>query len=290
MGFLTDITDSVGLTDTGAGDRAAEAQAAAMREANAMLQNMYGESKERFSPYLQQGQMSLGQLAQLSGSMPTQAQRFTEADFQEDPGYQHRLAEGQKAIERSAAARGGLGGGKTLKALQRYGQGMGAQEYGASRNRFLQDQQMDQQFRQAKMSQLGQLAGMGQGAAGSLSNMGAGIGGQMGQNIMGVGQQRANAELARGQGMKDLWQMGMQGAAMACWVARAIFGEENPKWLMARNYVLNIGPKWFRDFYLKHGENFAKKVEKSKTLKIILKPLFEYFAFRGRKKLEVKYA
>ena len=33
-----------------------------------------------------------------------------------DPGYQFRLSEGQKALERSAAAGGSLGSGGTLKA------------------------------------------------------------------------------------------------------------------------------------------------------------------------------
>jgi len=208
MAFLTDLTDSIGLTDTEGGGRAAEAQAAAMRETNALLRQQYGESKERFAPYLQQGEMSLRDLAGLAGSMPIQAQRFTEADFQEDPGYRFRLAEGQKAIERSAAARGGLGGGKTLKALQQYGQNMASQEYGASRNRFMQDQQMDQQLRQAKLGQLGQLAGMGQNAASALGGYGQTMAGQMGQNAMSVGQQRAMGELAKGQGMKDLYRMG----------------------------------------------------------------------------------
>ena len=42
-----------------------------------------------------------------------------------DPGYAFRLAEGQKAIERSTAARGGLQSGAALKAAAEYGQAMG---------------------------------------------------------------------------------------------------------------------------------------------------------------------
>jgi hypothetical protein len=52
-----------------------------------------------------------------------------------DPGYAFRLAEGQKAIERSTAARGGLQSGAALKAAARYGQEMGSQEYQNAFNR-----------------------------------------------------------------------------------------------------------------------------------------------------------
>ena len=50
-------------------------------------------------------------------------------EFTEDPGYQFRLQEGQKALERSAAARGGLLSGATGKGLVRYGQDFATQEY-----------------------------------------------------------------------------------------------------------------------------------------------------------------
>jgi hypothetical protein len=55
----------------------------------------------------------------------------------QDPGYAFRLSEGQKALDRSAAARGGLISGGALKAATRYGQDMGSQEYGNAYNRAL---------------------------------------------------------------------------------------------------------------------------------------------------------
>ena len=60
-------------------------------------------------------------------------------NFQADPGYGFRLSEGMKALERSAAARGGLMSGGTGKALQRYGQDLASQEYGNAFQRFQQD-------------------------------------------------------------------------------------------------------------------------------------------------------
>lgn len=53
----------------------------------------------------------------------------TGAAIYEDPGYQFRLEEGAKALERSAAARGVLRTGGTLKDLLSYGQDLASQEY-----------------------------------------------------------------------------------------------------------------------------------------------------------------
>jgi hypothetical protein len=57
------------------------------------------------------------------------ARPFTMDQFQADPGYAFRLSEGQKALERQAAARGGLISGSALKAASRFGQEMGSQEF-----------------------------------------------------------------------------------------------------------------------------------------------------------------
>jgi len=51
------------------------------------------------------------------------------SDFYNTPGYQWQLDQGKKAIERSAAARGGLASGNTLGALTKYGQGLADQTY-----------------------------------------------------------------------------------------------------------------------------------------------------------------
>jgi hypothetical protein len=55
----------------------------------------------------------------------TQATPFaspTAGDMQQDPGYQFRLTEGQKALERSGAARGVTNTGGNLKNILDYGQ------------------------------------------------------------------------------------------------------------------------------------------------------------------------
>jgi len=52
-----------------------------------------------------------------------------EAALMSAPGFQFRIQEGQKALERSAAARGTLLTGGTLKAITRYGQDFASNEY-----------------------------------------------------------------------------------------------------------------------------------------------------------------
>ncbi len=52
------------------------------------------------------------------------------AGFQETPGYQFAFNEGQRALEGSAAASGGLNSGRFLKATTQYGQNMANQEFG----------------------------------------------------------------------------------------------------------------------------------------------------------------
>jgi hypothetical protein len=64
------------------------------------------------------------------------ARDFSAADFTADPGYAFRLSEGMKALDRTAAARGGLLSGATLKGAQRYGQDLGSLEYQRAYERY----------------------------------------------------------------------------------------------------------------------------------------------------------
>ena len=54
---------------------------------------------------------------------------FDASDLEDDPGYQWRLEQGQKGIERAGSAGGFLGSGRTLKRMGRWSQGLASQEY-----------------------------------------------------------------------------------------------------------------------------------------------------------------
>lgn len=83
------------------------------------------------------GEFTYGPTGEPSKGQPTPQTKMTAGydGFQQSPGYQFRLNEGIKAAERSAAARGLLGSGATMKGIQRYGEGLAASEYESFANR-----------------------------------------------------------------------------------------------------------------------------------------------------------
>lgn len=113
------------------------------------------------------------------------ARDFGMQDFEQDPGYAFRLAEGQKAIERSAAARGGLQSGAALKAAARFGQDLGSQEYQSAFNRY-------QINRSNQLNPLQSLMGAGQSATNVMTSAAGQAGQNQAQNIYGAGQARAS--------------------------------------------------------------------------------------------------
>lgn len=91
------------------------------------------------SPYTQAGIKSLAD-AQGIANGPN----FTAANFKElDPGFDFRMAEGQKALERSAFAKGSGISGAVLKDITRYSQDYGSAEFGNAFNRFQSTRQQN---------------------------------------------------------------------------------------------------------------------------------------------------
>jgi hypothetical protein len=115
---------------------AAKTQAAAAGQAADIQQQQYEQTRADQAPYREAGYKALAELQRTAGNVPN-AFKFGAGDYQADPGYAFRLAEGQKALDRQAAARGGLISGGALRAAQRYGQEMGSQEFGNAYNRAL---------------------------------------------------------------------------------------------------------------------------------------------------------
>ena len=113
------------------------------------------------------------------------AKPFGMEQFQQDPGYAFRQAEGMKALERSAAARGGLLSGGTLKGIQRFGQDLASQEYGNAFNRY-------QVERAARLNPLQSLMGSGQSSANTLTGAAGQLGQGQAQSQLAAGQARAS--------------------------------------------------------------------------------------------------
>jgi hypothetical protein len=102
----------------------------------AQLQGPYGSAKFGGVPCYDPAS-AMQNFGGVAGYDPASAMKnFGAADFQADPGYAFRLSEGMKALDRTAASRGGLLSGATLKGAQRYGSDLASQEYGNAYNRF----------------------------------------------------------------------------------------------------------------------------------------------------------
>lgn len=115
-------------------------------------------------------------------------QNFDASKFQQDTGYAFRLAEGQKALERSAAARGMSLSGAQLKALTNYNQGFASNEYNNAYGRYNNDQTN-------LFNRLSGIAGTGQQANQYMGQLGANMANQFGQNTMGAATVGANATM-----------------------------------------------------------------------------------------------
>lgn len=149
-GFLQGAGSAIGgLSQAYAGSRAAGAQVDAADRAAALQERIYNSMAAR-----NQGAETLGNLArnrygELVGLGPntnamgygSAVQPFDMSKFQADPGYGFRMSEGLKALDRQAAARGGLMSGAALKAAGRYGQESASQEFGNAYNRYRQNRQ-----------------------------------------------------------------------------------------------------------------------------------------------------
>ena len=133
-------------------------------------------------PWLDAGKASLAQLAAGTSPGGSLIKPFSLADFAADPGYNFRIGEGEKAIQRAASGRGGLYSGATLKALARFNQDTASGEYNNAYSRYNTDQ--NNQF-----GHLAQIAGFGQSATNQVD--------QAGQNAYGTiasaGQNTSNA-------------------------------------------------------------------------------------------------
>ena len=117
------------------------------------------------------------------------ARDFGASDFQTDPGYAFRLSEGMKALDRTAAARGGLLSGSTLKGAERFNQDLASQEYQNAYNRY-------QTNRANQLNPLmGYASGPGLSATSASSNAAQQFGAQTGQNLQDIGTARASGYL-----------------------------------------------------------------------------------------------
>jgi hypothetical protein len=143
--------------------------------------------------------------------------------FAADPGYAFRQKEGQKALERGAAARGKMLSGEQFKALSDFNSGLASQEYGNWWNRYTGGTQFNNAASQQEytnaygstrdvMADWMALAGMGQGTTSNLSGTNSNLTGNtsnaFAQAGIAGGRAQGNAAAASG----DAWGSGITSA------------------------------------------------------------------------------
>lgn len=136
-------------------------------------------------------QVGVNALAQYPGAAAQSYKSFGLEQFQADPGYQFRMSEGLKALERSAASRGILSSGQTLKDITRFGQDTASQEYQNAFSRYMLE---NERKRRETLDPLEYQIGLGQAAAsGQAANIGttAGSTSNLMQALGNINAQRA---------------------------------------------------------------------------------------------------
>lgn len=200
------------LAQGGLGALSARSQRKAQKAALAQQERMFQQQMEAQRPWREAGTMALGDLRALL-SDPSRIER--------SPAYQFRIDEGQKALERNIAARGGTLGGGALRELTRYGQGMASDEY------------------QNQFNRLASLAGLGQAATSQSGAYMGQFGAQMGEGLANLGNIKASSYLGMGQALaggvgdymnykllKDIYGGGGGGGMVEGWDESALPGAE----------------------------------------------------------------
>lgn len=192
--------------------KAAKAQVKVQREALQMQERMYNQARQDQEPWRQSGMGALNALNRLMGIKPVNdsqqyqmtaeqaaqlramgypvpdpvlPQAVADEDryggFYASPGYQFRMDEGIRGLDRSAASRGMLRSGGQMRALTRYGQGVASDEFGNYYNR------------------LSNIAGLGQTATNNQATLGQNFGVNASNALANMGNARASGYLSQGQ-------------------------------------------------------------------------------------------
>jgi hypothetical protein len=173
--------------------KAAKAQAKAAQAGINAQERMFERQVELQSPFREAGLSAQNRMLTVLGlpggdatsaDYGSAARGFGDTEFKADPGYAFRLTEGMKALENSAAARGGLLSGAAMKGATRFGQGLASEEYMNAFNRYYKE-------RDALLNPLQAITGAGLTSTGELTRA-------AGETGRGLAQGYANLGTARG--------------------------------------------------------------------------------------------
>ncbi|MGH6740794.1 MAG: hypothetical protein ACREDY_17510, partial [Bradyrhizobium sp.] len=233
-----------------ASKQAAQIQANATNKATDLQQAEFQQTQNNLQPYLNQGYtaqnilgnylgigpggsfngsnafllqnpMTLAGQSPVLANLPNAPQfnepAFTQQQFQQSPGYQYQLGQGQQAVQNSAAGQSGALSGNMLRGLQQNATGLANQDWWNSYNAYNQNylntyNAQNQQYQDTQgylgnayqqwlssiggqqsniYNMLAGLSGSGQNAAANLGGLGTNVANSIGQNTIGAGNAQA---------------------------------------------------------------------------------------------------
>lgn len=267
-----------GLLAKSGADSASGSNSAAAANANLQLQQQRTENRSDLSPWTSTGTSAIGQIGALlgygslwnrggngatynyetdpaaQGNAFAQLQSYLKGSgitaptftpintvsstFTADPSYAFRQAEGQKALERGAAARGKLLSGQQFKGLEDYNSNLASQEYGnwfqrwMAQNAYNWGGQKDQfglqygQYRDA-LGDVYSAAGMGQGAANSLAGQNSGLSTSGANALVGGAASAGQATMQGANSLASGIGSGINNALTAAYLGGAFTGNSS---------------------------------------------------------------
>jgi len=125
-------------TAVGQGQTAEEAAAG---QANKGISDTTGQIQQNLNPYTSAGATSVSRLQDMAGATGPLSKQFgfDPSNLSSDPGYKFTLDQGQQAIQRAAAAQGGLFSTGTMKSLAGYTTGSANQYFNDAYQRALSE-------------------------------------------------------------------------------------------------------------------------------------------------------
>lgn len=181
LGIAAGLVGTIGSAIMGrnAQKKAANIEANAIQQGNDLQWRMFEQNRRDIAPYREAGTNAL----QLYNDILLGKKDYS--PFYQSPDYAFAQQEGQKAIDRAAAARGQYFSPSTMTALAEYNQNLARSGYGEYMNR------------------LAGVSGIGQTATNSLAGLRTNLAGNIAQGLGSIGQARASGSMATSNAMNQ---------------------------------------------------------------------------------------
>jgi len=182
------------LISSNASSNAAQTQADSANSANQLQWNMYQQTRTDNQPALDARNNALSQLQGSNGIGNFNFNEYT------DPSAQYAMGQGQDALSRASANKGGMLSGSNMASLDNYSQQMGNQAYSNAYNRY-----------QSNIGNLMSLAGLGQNAGAQTTSAGTSASNSMANTLTSAGAASAAGQI----GVANAYTSGINGVSNA---------------------------------------------------------------------------